>query len=734
MNVWKVGSRWGNLGESVLGLFLDYGIVFVGGVDDGRKQGDYKAVREGDLFLIADGATPVAIGLSKGKFQPVEASGALLRAKDRDAFFDESTVVCKAEIRLLKERPVPSWSFNSRTRFCLNHGSRDEVIACWKKFLAEEDKGAFDIQSRTVSLFPHPELDGSVFHSDISYRIPVYQRPYSWGRAELDRLFQDILKGVRDGEPLFLGTMQLSAPTPLDAVGRKRRYDVIDGQQRISTFLILITLLEKMGSQISLPTDMYSALRTLVNRGEAQKDFDEFLDADMDAIKPGDESMNPYVRNAAYLYEKLQELEGSENAETSIRHVVSCLSNNVRIVVIETHAGISKTIQIFNVINTTGLDLNGGDLFKVRLFEFLTEQRGEGREVFDQISELYGVIERRNKDLARQVTDMPEILRILQSLIIAQYDMPMELFDYSTERFWEQLFDALLGINIWPHFRADALDKIIQDQSEASPLSVASINKLIDCRYRYHQKFDSDETGLVSDVALTRFMMQSRYGWRYWYYPVIFLYQHGEDGLKEFFGELVRVSICYSLLYGKVVYEAHACIRRALKILFLSTEDAVGMLSTKRKELQAQAREIIHDGKLANMPMAKRILCRLSEYLEHTAQFEQIAPELLKNLFYERIDIEHIQAYHDADGSRREEVWKEWGPILNGIGNLAILEESINRSISNSAFDLKKDGYQKSRYGVIKNLASLSQWELQDCEARRESETEKLMDWLFPES
>ena len=39
------------MGESVLGQFIDYGMVFVGGTDDGRKQGDYDAVRPGDLFI-----------------------------------------------------------------------------------------------------------------------------------------------------------------------------------------------------------------------------------------------------------------------------------------------------------------------------------------------------------------------------------------------------------------------------------------------------------------------------------------------------------------------------------------------------------------------------------------------------------------------------------------------------------------------------------------------------------
>ena len=64
--VWKVGSRWGNLGESVLDLFLEYKCVFFGTNDDCRK-GDWGAVRKGDLFVISEGSTPVAVGEALGE-------------------------------------------------------------------------------------------------------------------------------------------------------------------------------------------------------------------------------------------------------------------------------------------------------------------------------------------------------------------------------------------------------------------------------------------------------------------------------------------------------------------------------------------------------------------------------------------------------------------------------------------------------------------------------------------
>lgn len=41
-----------------------------------------------------------------------------------------------------------------------------------------------------------------------------------------------------------MGTIQFSAPVLLDPDGKKRSYDIIDGQQRLTTFLILQCVLD----------------------------------------------------------------------------------------------------------------------------------------------------------------------------------------------------------------------------------------------------------------------------------------------------------------------------------------------------------------------------------------------------------------------------------------------------------------------------------------------------------
>ena len=119
-NVWKVGSRWGNMGESVLDLFFDYGCVFFGNAHGGNR-GDWNAVERGDLFIVSDGSVPVAIGEALGKFTAWDASGIPFRKRDADEFLvDADAVVCRARLVLLDERErVGYWGIEkTRRAFC----------------------------------------------------------------------------------------------------------------------------------------------------------------------------------------------------------------------------------------------------------------------------------------------------------------------------------------------------------------------------------------------------------------------------------------------------------------------------------------------------------------------------------------------------------------------------------------------------------------------------------------
>ena len=73
------------------------------------------------------------------------------------------------------------------------------------------------------------------------YIIPIYQRNYAWGRDEIELLIQDIseaLKNKGDKENnYYIGSLVVAK--------RKDGYEVIDGQQRLTTLKLLLSYLDK---------------------------------------------------------------------------------------------------------------------------------------------------------------------------------------------------------------------------------------------------------------------------------------------------------------------------------------------------------------------------------------------------------------------------------------------------------------------------------------------------------
>lgn len=94
--------------------------------------------------------------------------------------------------------------------------------------------------------------------------IPTYQRPYSWGREQVEQLYDDLLEASGLGTEedadagYFLGTILL-----MDTPGNKttrlspkmpvREFDVVDGQQRLVTLLTLIAVLRDLDTDPRRP-------------------------------------------------------------------------------------------------------------------------------------------------------------------------------------------------------------------------------------------------------------------------------------------------------------------------------------------------------------------------------------------------------------------------------------------------------------------------------------------------
>lgn len=96
------------------------------------------------------------------------------------------------------------------------------------------------------------------------FNIPVYQRNYSWKEEQCKKLFDDILKiKFQDKALHFIGTIVY---VDINASPSFKEFIIIDGQQRITTILLLLKALYDEAIDDNFKEDLYNTY--LINNGK----------------------------------------------------------------------------------------------------------------------------------------------------------------------------------------------------------------------------------------------------------------------------------------------------------------------------------------------------------------------------------------------------------------------------------------------------------------------------------
>ncbi|GAA9021173.1 DUF262 domain-containing protein [Helicobacter pylori] len=227
------------------------------------------------------------------------------------------------------------------------------------------------------------------------YQIPTYQRPYQWTEENCEKLLDDLLSSYEcyKESDYFCGSLVLIA-IGIDSKTNATTYDVVDGQQRLSTFIllakVLVTLYDKdLNENCKISRDFLEKSlgdtegekrkRLIFNTIglNAKDDFQDALDFfdDLDASKGKNsksndpsKSKNNYLKNAICLRNYLEKKE-IEDIDDFIRWLY------FKVIFIKTTcSNISMALRIFSVLNARGLPLHAIDVFKVELLKKLAKE------------------------------------------------------------------------------------------------------------------------------------------------------------------------------------------------------------------------------------------------------------------------------------------------------------------------------------------------------------------------
>lgn len=217
-----------------------------------------------------------------------------------------------------------------------------------------------------------------LFGVDVQYQAPVYQRRYIWNETNWGTLWNDIrsqadLKLRDEDSRHFMGAIVVR---PIES-GQLHRFEVIDGQQRLATFQIILCIIRDIcqsdgHTEIVLHTDHFLLNSSTVSGDNPESRY-KFLPtpADSNAFRPIIDG-NP-IRNSHHLICKAHDYFKAQittYVAADFKKIEGLLSSIVHdFVVLQVQLDTSDASEnIFASLNTRGQKLSVFDQLRNNLF------------------------------------------------------------------------------------------------------------------------------------------------------------------------------------------------------------------------------------------------------------------------------------------------------------------------------------------------------------------------------
>lgn len=264
-----------------------------------------------------------------------------------------------------------------------------------------------------VPVYPTASLSiAELFSGPYLLNIPLFQRPYSWGREQAEQLLDDLMEAAGVGgsseseQTYFLGAVVLmDAPgaetVRLSAKMTPREFGVIDGQQRIVTLMTLLAVLRDLESDAKKPVGkrvssmLVAQLGTRFFRTErfrmhlSTRERAVFED---NILLPGRSVQPAYLALPSVAEATLLEVRDrftavlSEMTNTARRTLADFVADCCYVVVI-VGSDIDRSHQMFVVLNERGKKLQRNDILKSDILSRMATGNGKwAADVWDEMA------------------------------------------------------------------------------------------------------------------------------------------------------------------------------------------------------------------------------------------------------------------------------------------------------------------------------------------------------------
>lgn len=530
------------------------------------------------------------------------------------------------------------------------------------------------------------------------YRVPLYQRDYSWSQEQWEDLWNDVLEmRSQPDDRHYMGAIVVQALSDRELI-------IIDGQQRMASLsLLALAVIDKLlklaesGVELESNTERAKELR---NRLIGEKDPASLIEQSRLLLNASNNAfyqdylvqlrrpLNPrgLLKSNRLLWDCFcyfrRQLDSIPEFNANGRTLAQMLSETVArqlLFILITVDDELNAYTVFETLNARGLELTTTDLLKNYLFSRV------------QVQADLEALQRRWGALVATVTAerFPEFLR---------YHLLCEQSRIRSQRLFK-----LVRAKVKSSQDVFVLLGALEARAELfAALSDPNHGYWVDLH---------DARPFVRELNLFRVRQMT---------PVLFsTWEKFEPA--EFVRVLKLVSLIsfrYTVVSGLNTNELEPVYHQAAKAVLVGEARTVRDVFERLKPIYVDDTKFQSDFTVLTVDtggqsrkLAKYILARL----EADASGRSCDPDT------DPASIEHILPENPLDEWEPSFPQEKWESTIYRLGNLTLLEPAANREVGNKSFAEKREAYQTSFYALTRQIPQLApeQWTLEILEERQ---------------
>jgi uncharacterized protein with ParB-like and HNH nuclease domain len=533
----------------------------------------------------------------------------------------------------------------------------------------------------------------NLFQEKISYIIPSYQRPYSWEKDEIEKFCEDILLSYKNKDEYLLSSIILVEHK------KDKLYEVIDGQQRLTTISIFLSVLKtflKDNDNIEdINNRILNGTEIRVQRVQTDKsfhqDFQEVLqnfnyETFQELCKKRKYKKNNYYQNAKIIYDILSSEEYKRiNFDDFYDDFFIDKVYLIRVYTTQE----SKAMRLFEVLNSRGLPLKNTDLIKNHIMEKIYESYEEetketGISAFEELW----------KEMSSELDNLNESMEDLFT-----YYVYMKLKENPKNSLFEE-FKLILKKDF--ENNGNKIDKFISDINHffkkylelySERKDIISYRKIHSMKYlregrfwktiltTYSIKYPTDDIKKIVDILFN-------------FYFLNYIAGESVNPYKQFSFNLIK-----NIAEEKLNFEK----------LNKDIEDYYKKQNTLYR-FKSKLNDEIYKERWS------KIIFYLIEYFHYKDKEDYEIFEQNNK----KIQVEHIFPQNEKHWKKELEKDTNLTELRNNLGNLTLLYQSNNVKCSNLDFNSKLEIYKISqKFNHTKEILKFLKWDSESINSRQ---------------